>query len=300
MTGAGSASIIYTSPSGVLDGIAVADASNAYFSSAGLLPYGQQQKIYQESLSGGTPILLFATVPIARNPPHYSLVGSNGALLVMTGPANANQQSMSVLTLPVGGGPVGEHFVAGPFAVFNLSAAMCRSTFGDTSSAEVVLTMQNNAPGPGSIVTYSSEVLTPTAVVKQALMPNSFFLTPCDINSSGTVLQVRGITDTNGQLGGGTINAFDLSSGSAVVLATMSGRNYVVPSGDDLDLSFLSATVGLGTVSSVVSGVFSGLAFDVSKSLIVPVNVPNSEVVGVCDAVALRGASGEGAPGCGF
>jgi hypothetical protein len=45
---------------------------------------------------------------------------------------------------------------------------------------------------------------------------------------------------------------------------------------------FLSDVIGSGIVGSLsIGGGSSGLAFDLSKSLIVPVTVPNSNVVGV-------------------
>jgi hypothetical protein len=70
-------------------------------------------------------------------------------------------------------------------------------------------------------------------------------------------------------------NYFPVSPGT-----TTGSGSYTLPSGDQLLGIFLSSTVGLGGVGPIPppSGVHTVIAFDVSKSLIVPVSVPNSNV----------------------
>jgi hypothetical protein len=76
------------------------------------------------------------------------------------------------------------------------------------------------------------------------------------------------------------VNALDLSSFSATALSTTSGNGtYTIPAGETVQpVIFLSDVIGSGAVASFSAGVSSGLAFDLSKSLIVPVTVPNSNV----------------------
>jgi hypothetical protein len=120
--------------------------------------------------------------------------------------------------------------------------------------------------------------------VKQPALANSAFLIgglsgTCGVES-GSVLQARGITDTNGGYGGATVDAFELRSLTATALTTTTGSGtYLVPTGYTLPAAlFLSGSIGSDLLLSVSGGVSSGIAFDLSKGLIVPVSVPNSAV----------------------
>jgi len=280
VTSSGAASNVYTA-SGNLSVTGVADNNNVYFTDT--LASSGIQRIYQEAMGGGTPLELYSTsgIGIGLPPPLYFLVGSNGTSLVLTSNAVSatGVPSTLVQTIPVGT-PSAPRPVAGPFSgvVF---AAMCPSTFGDVTSDDLLLNVSQGPISGSTSTSYSSEVLTPSGAVKQAALANSVFpdLPACGSNF-GSVLQVQGIADTNGY-GGGTVNAFNLSSFSATPLSTTSGSgSYTVPAGNQLLGIFLSDTVGLGGVgpTSPSSGVHTGIAFDVSKSLIVPVSVPNSDV----------------------
>ena len=266
----GSAANVYTA-SGILQG--VADQNNVYFVDG--VP--GTQKIYQEALGGGTPTELYgATVSGLSIPSQYTLVGSNGTQLVMiqSGFATGGGISMSLATLPVGT-PATPTAIAGPFSGA-VTAAMCPATFGDITTDDLLV----NVTAIGSTTTDSSEVLTPAGAVKQALLTDSTFgaVVTCG-NGFGSVVQIQGITDTGGGYGGGTVDALNLSSLTATQLSTTSGSgSYTVPSGDMLSVIFLSETIGLGSVGPSSGGVSSGMAVDLSKSQIVPVSVPYSDV----------------------
>ena len=292
----GAAADVYT-PVGMLS--AVVDTHNVYFSDTVV---GGTQKIYQEALSGGTPLELYST-PVSAGlpqPPPYSLIGSNGTLLVLTSTtlgaiSSPTLMQTSVLTLTVGvpGAPAS---IAGPFSG-TVNAWMCPSSFGDVASDDLLLNVDSNPAMVSTMpTTYSSEVLTPSGVVKQPARANSAFLIAgvpdiaslpdiagisdtCALNP-GSVLQVRDITDTSGGYGGGTVNALNLNSLSATALSTTSGSGtYTVPAGEKVQAAiFLSDVIGSGAVGAFPGGVSSGLAFDLSKSLIVPVTVPDSNV----------------------
>ena len=278
VTSSGSASNVYTA-SGNLSVTGVADNNNVYFTDT--IASSGMQRIYQEAIGGGTPLELYSTAGIGLPPPLYFLVGSNGTSLVLTSNAVSatGVLSTSVLTIPVGT-PSAPTPIAGPFSGV-VVAAMCPSTFGDVASDDLLLNVSQGPISGSTSTSYSSEVLTPSGVVKQAALANSIFpgLPACGGNF-GSVLQVQGITDTNGY-GGGTVNAFNLSSFSATPLGTTSGSgSYTVPAGNQLLGIFLSDTVGMGGVGPTLpsSSVRTGIAFDVSTSLIVPVSVPNSDV----------------------
>jgi hypothetical protein len=281
----GAAAAVYTARGG-LGLFGVADTNNIYFSDT-VLQSGTQS-IYEESMSGGTPLELYGTSNAGfPPPPQYSLIGSNGTVLVLTATTiGAGSLSTSVLTLPVGTGAT-PTTIAGPFSDL-VTAWMCPSSFGDVGSDVLVLNMANGtAPGSTTATSYSSEVLSPSGVVKQATLLDSTFLIAgspgaCGVEF-GSLLQVRGIADTNGGYGGGTVNAFNLGSLSATALSTTTGSGtYTVPSGDQiLAAGFLSPVIGSAVVGSLSSMVSSGLAFDLSKGLVVAVSVPSSEVSGI-------------------
>lgn len=291
----GAASNVYTASGGpLLRG--VADTNNVYFMDTSVpTPFmNGTRKIYQEAIAGGTPVEIYsATVTGLQPPPIDMLLASNGTTLLLSSIAGiTNTATTSILSLPIGSGGT-LSTLAGPFSG-KVSVSVCPATFGDLTTDEVLLSVLDTTSSSATTSGYSSEVLTPSGQVKQTLA-NSAFLTfgapfPCG-PESGTVLQVRGITDTNGSgYGGATVNSFNLSSLTVTPLTTTSGSgNYVVPNGDQLFTSFLSDTVGFGVIVPTPSppapggkppsgGTSSGVAFDVAKSLIEPVNVPSSYV----------------------
>jgi hypothetical protein len=276
VTASGVAANVYTA-TGTLEG--VADQNNIYFTDTTL---GSSQGIYQEALSGGTPTQLYsASVSGLTIPPHYTLIGSNGTdlVLVRNDFVMSGGMSMAVANLPVGTA-TSPTVIAGPFSGV-VTAALCPATFGNVTSDDLLV---NVAPGPlsGSTTStaYSTEILTPAGAVKQAPLANSTFgaLLSCD-NGFGSVLQIRGITDTSGGYGGGAVNALDLGTLAATQLGTTSGSgSYTVPSGDQLSAIFLSNTIGLGGAFPVSGSGSSGIAVDLSKSELVAVSVPYSNV----------------------
>jgi hypothetical protein len=280
----GEASSIF-SASGILGVTGVADTQNVYFTDTVAL--SGSERIYQEAISGGTPMELYSA-PVAPGS-IYFLVGSNGTSLVLTSTTvsitgtvpTIGSTSTSLLTLPVGNAAT-PTVIAGPFSG-QVSAAMCPATFGNVASDDLLLNVTETATtGSTTTYSYSSEVLAPSGGVTQATLADSAFLgLPACTGNFGTVLQARGITDTNGGYGGGTVNAFDLSTSSVTALSTTSGSgSYTISAGDVAEGSFLSEDIGSGMVGpySQPSGTSSGLAFDIAKTLIVPVTVPDSNV----------------------
>ena len=189
--------------------------------------------------------------------------------------------SSSVLTLPVGSAAT-PTVIAGPFSGM-VSAAMCPATFGNVASDDLLLNVtQTVTSGSTTTYSYSTEVLTPSGAVAQATLADSAFPgLPACTGNFGTVLQVRGITDTNGGYGGATVSAFDLGTSSVTALSTTSGSgSYTVAPGDVAEGGFLSDDIGSGFVGpySQPGSISSGLAFDIAKTLIVPVTVQDSNV----------------------
>lgn len=79
---------------------------------------------------------------------------------------------------------------------------------------------------------------------------------------------------------GGGGGGFDSGSSSAVPLEVSSGGAYTVPAGFDPLFVGLSNTIGVGgsTAQAPTTGNSVGLAYDLSKSLIVPIGIANTKV----------------------
>jgi hypothetical protein len=291
----GTASNIYT-PAGILGLTAVADNNNVYFTDTTNptpLSMNGTRTIYQEAISGGSPVAIYsATVTGLAPAAEDRLLASNGTTLMLaSGGGGIGTQTTSIFSLPIGSGGT-LTTIAGPFSG-QVAVSVCPASFGDVTSDEILLNVLDTSAGSTSTSGYSSEVLTPNGQVKQTLDNSAFLIMPAPIPcglESGTVLQVRGITDTNGSgYGGGTVSSFNLTSFTATPLTTTSGNgNYVVPKADQLLTAFLSDSVGFGIVGPTATppspgGALpgtpsSGVGFDVVKGLIVNVSVPNSNV----------------------
>jgi hypothetical protein len=75
----------------------------------------------------------------------------------------------------------------------------------------------------------STEVLTPSGTVKQPLTSNSVFQGLID-QFGARVLEITGITDTDGGYGGGTVNNLSLSTLTLTPFTTMGGDPYTLSS----------------------------------------------------------------------
>lgn len=271
VTASGVASKVYTA-SGSLGLFSAADNSNVYFTD--WVEQRGAQSIYQESIGGGAPIALYSTTAGSLPPaPPYTVVGSTGVVLVLA----TEGPSSSIVTLPVGK-PATPTRIAGPFSGAAVPT-LCPATSGDVSSDVLLVNViATTSAGATTTATSSTEILTPAGVVEQPVLNDSAFVAAPGCGF-GSVLQVRGITDTTGGYGGGTVSALNLGSFVATQLATTSGNgSYPVPAGDFLGATFLTNTVGLGAVIPVAGGASGGVAVDLAKNLLVPVSVAGSNV----------------------
>jgi hypothetical protein len=97
---------------------------------------------------------------------------------------------------------------------------------------------------------------------------------------SGSALQITGITDTAGGYGGGTFNAVNVGTLASTALTTTGGAAYTVPAGYVSGFTQLSTTIGAGLLAPMgaSSAVSDGGAYDLSKDLIVPISLTNTNV----------------------
>jgi Putative Ig domain len=230
----------------------VSDGTNLYFTDN-----GQPQLILQEPLVGGTPTELYSNAAAASA--LYSLVGSNGSLLVVS-------SRSSLVTLPVGTRSANTTALVNGADRF-LGATMVETTPGTPSTALVFVNFVE--PGysfPAEPPSYSSELLTPSGTVKLGVSANSAWADTSGL--SGYVLQIRGLEfQAQQQI---SIDAINLETLAATVLSNPTGvtlpvraRPFLVPK---------SNLVGAGSVGA------DGLAYDLSKDLIVPIVIANTNV----------------------
>jgi hypothetical protein len=279
VTSVGTGSAVYTS-SGSLSVRGVADKAHVYFTDHDVA--NGAVKIYQEDIGGGTPLELYEYGVVGNPAAPLTLVGSNGTVLVFTSDTlfsdGGGTTAVMILSVGAKGFPT---TISGPWfpQIERESVMMCPSRFADVTSDLLLFNLEHTID---STYTYMSQALTPDGVtVRQSFLSDSaFMMSPDCAAAAGSVLQVRGITDRTGGYGGGTVNAFSLSSFSATVLNTTTGNgSYVMPTGSSPPSPvFLSDNVGAATVHNASSGADFALAFDLSKNLIVPVSVPNSNV----------------------
>jgi hypothetical protein len=275
--------LVYTA-TGTLSAGGVADDSNLYFSDV-LTTTAVSQGIWQVALpTNGTgasamPTLLYTyAVPATGNP--YQLLGSDDTNLVLL--TNNTNSSTNVITGALATIPVGLASTAtvplGPSLNGLATGFILPATPGTRASDLVFIGAVNVAPGAAYV--YSSAVVTPENVVKQAQLPNSYFLTNGLGALSGKILQLTGINPGVPGLGGGQVNAVALSTLDVTPLKAPGGGVYTLPAGVDPFFEGLSNTIGSGdiTAQAPTTGNGTGLAYDLSQSLIVPIGIANTDV----------------------
>jgi hypothetical protein len=213
----------------------------------------------------------------------YDLLGANGSVLVFYSSTISGASTTStLLSVPVTTLSATPTTIGGPFTggIYSSSSFLEPTTLGEPSTDLVFVNVLSvSTGGGGTSTTYSSEVLTPTGTVKQALTSNSVFLFDGASAFSGSALQITGITDTSGGYGGGTFYAVNLATLVSTALTTTGEAAYTVPAGDISGVSGLANTIGAGLlVPRGGVGASVGLAYDLSKDLIVPIALTNTNV----------------------
>jgi hypothetical protein len=233
-------------------------------------------------LSGGTPTKLYSvSYPATVS---YDLLGANTSVLVFySSTISGSSISSTLLSVPVTTLSTNATTIGGPFtgAIYSSSSFLQPATAGEPSTDLVFVNVLDvNSGGGGTTYSYSSEVVTPGGTVKKALTSNSVFLYDAASFLSGSALQITGITDTAGGYGGGTFNAVNVGTLASTALTTTGGAAYTVPAGYVSGFTQLSTTIGAGLLAPMgaSSAVSDGGAYDLSKDLIVPISLTNTNV----------------------
>jgi hypothetical protein len=263
----------------------ISDPNNLYF--LGTPSGGANQAIYQEPLNAtSSPQTLLGGLPLASESALYSLIGSNGSVLIFDDytVSGSGAASSTLFTVPLGVTSTNATTIGGPYAGGLVSAFLASPSAG--SAGNDVLFLSESNPSTSNNVTtvsFSSQVLSSTG---SAILPassaavwQSFGVFSTEL--SGYVLQIKGITDTTGSYGGATLNLMNVGSlsGAPIPLTTPAGATYVVPAGNALSTTgFYGTTIAVAEFISETTGSVFSAAVDVSQHVILPLNLTNTNV----------------------
>jgi hypothetical protein len=257
------------------------DASNLYF--IGAPSSTAASAIFQEPLAlEPTPKTLFSGLPTADTS-GYGLIGSNGSALFFEeySISGTGAVTSTVLSVPEGvtsstattlgsyPGPLFTYFLASPGA-------------GAAAADIIFLTERDQATS--TTISFSSQVLSASGAAVQPASTDTVWQSfgAFSTELAGDIWQVKGITDTKGTYGGGTINLVTVSSSLTPTPLTMTnGDAYTVPAGYYASLDgFYGTTIATGAFSPASATAASiGAAVDVSKHVIVPLSLANTNVL---------------------
>jgi hypothetical protein len=258
-------------------GNCVADENDLYF--IGTPSGSSTSAIYQEPVAATTAAKMLFTLPAQSNTAGSSLIGSNDSVLLFQNYSESSSGSTaSVFSVPEGASSASATAVGGPYAGI-LSTAFLASPTSSASGDYLFITVMDQA---SSGVSYSSEVL--TAAGKLAEKTSNAVLGsfgPLSTQLDGNIFEIEGITDTNGGYGGSTIDSISLTSLGSTALTTAGGSAYTVPAGYLVSLNGFNGTgIATGFLISAANpnAPTIGAAVDVSHSVILPLNLTNTNV----------------------
>jgi hypothetical protein len=258
-------------------GNCVADENDLYF--IGTPSGSSTSAIYQEPVAATTAAKMLFTLPAQSNTAGSSLIGSNDSVLLFQNYSESSSGSTaSVFSVPEGASSASATAVGGPYAGI-LSTAFLASPTSSASGDYLFITAMDQA---SSGVSYSSQVL--TAAGKLAEKTSNAVLGsfgPLSTQLDGNIFEIEGITDTNGGYGGSTIDSISLTSLGSTALTTAGGSAYTVPAGYLVSLNGFNGTgIATGFLISAANpnAPTIGAAVDVSHSVILPLNLTNTNV----------------------
>jgi hypothetical protein len=226
-------------------------------------------KLVRIDLTVGTSLILYSSTLAAQTV--YDVIGSNGAVLIFDATTAGSPNTTTLMSISVNGNQ--NPTPLGPTLTGMVTASLIAAAPGDLNGF-VFVDVTNVT---GTTFSYSSEVLTPSGAVLQPLLANSTFLGRTT-ELSGTVFQIRGITDTAGGFGGGSLNSVNIANSlTSTPFTTIGGGAYAVPQNYGTILVGLSNTIGAGDLTS--GALQTGVAYDISQQLIVPIGMANTNVI---------------------
>lgn len=280
-----------------------ADDSNIYYFTTSTANSVTTETLYQVPVGGGAPMQLFQKQLASGE--NLSLLGSNDTDVVFQDslPISGNTPaSVGFYSVPVGkSSSSATPLNATPYqgTISTVNGFMVTPNLTDLSGSVVLVNIKTTTgTGNTAKTAYSSIALQPGSTSSATPAANTVYGAFGTLGSAATGLawQITGITDTNGGMGGGTLNLTDVSTLDNTPLTTVGGGNYIVPAGYHSSggsrgsLSAISSTGIAGGVllnenertvsSSNPANKYGaiGLAIDLNAGFVLPEEVPATDV----------------------
>jgi hypothetical protein len=283
------------SSDGVFTGT-MADGVNFYFTDQNFT--NSTTTLYQEPIgtAGSTPVAPIALYSGGVSP-GFSVLGSNGSVVVLETIAFGAPSTSSLGSVPVGVAHTASQTPLGPAGGFTGSIDSTQMLGGSgTDFSHAAIFIDLTCPGAGCTTTThpdSTGILTPANATLEALTPNSTFLIEENaLSGSNSLLQIRGVTDTATPTDGGgklylvpdTDNAGSYTGSVFETCLTFSAGSctstgdFVVPAN-----ALLPAVIGLSSAGNAtgilfINSVFSGMVANTSTHQIGVISVTNTDV----------------------
>jgi hypothetical protein len=260
----------------------ISDATHLYFIGT---PSGKSTaNLYEEAFpSLSTPLELLPGVTSSALV-QYSLIGSNTQVVVFSKSAIGLSTSTALETVLVGKASTSANTIAsytGALVAGFLATPPSKLAIDDLLFVSI---SNETISGTTFTVHYSSQVLSPSGA--SFLKPpantviQSFGVLTNELE--GSVLEMTGITDTDGGYGGATLEMLPVGQ-TATTAITLTGKvSYKVPANYVLSVAgFLGTPIAEGVLFSLKGGLSQGVALNVSKGVdvIVPISMTATNVL---------------------
>jgi hypothetical protein len=222
---------------------------------------------YQVGLTANTPMQLFSG-PLTSS---YTLIGTDTARLAFMQSEVLPSPMATINTIPIGVKSTKPTLIAGPYSNSIVEPFLAAPAINDWAGNKLFLTITQYTPQ----FAYSSAA---TALNAKAPAPakNSAY----ESLGMGGVWQAKGITDTDGGIGGATMNEVNVTTLADSPLTTTGGGVFHIPAhhhGFLIEVG--SASVAVGTLTGTSTALpWIGLACDVAGKFVIEETDPNTNV----------------------
>jgi hypothetical protein len=265
------------------DGLAagcITDPDHLYF--VGTRNGSTSSSLYEESLTSITTPKTLLKDFSSTAAESYSLVGSDGSVVVFQKDSvSSTGVSTTLQTVPVGVTSGKATSIGGPYSGTVIESFLAPAAGGSSTDPDWLFVVNLNESSTG--MSYTSEVLDPngSGIVKR--LPADTVIESFGVFSTeldGNVLEIAGITDTDGGFGGASLALLAVGSAASPSKVTLTGgASYKVPASYEMSVSgFDGTSVATGGLFSLKRAASIGVALDVSKHIIVQFSFADTNV----------------------
>ena len=261
----------------------VTDTTHLFF--LGTASGGTTGALYQETLSSLTAPLTLLPGVTSSGTLQYSLIGSNTAVVVIEKRALAGTTFSTTLeTAPVSVKSTSAKTIAGPYAGSTLLTGFLAAPTGQPAiDDQLFLSLRGETISGTTVkVTYSSHLLTPGGTTILTPPANTVWQAfgPLTNELNGEVLEITGITDTDGGFGGASLHVWPVGHTSGLAITLTGGASYKVPGTYLLSAAgFYGTTIAEGALISATTQPSMGVAINAAKTVIVPISMAKTDVL---------------------